>query len=214
MICRWMYYAISPFLLVLAAILISEAWWKGANDRNQVACLETRPAAVVFYAGNAAEDHRRLKSAFDLVREECVAVIALVGGARPEREFNGSRENMSILLSMGVERERIVLGSGSFDSYTNLDEMAGIFDARSWRSGILVSDCLHLDRLSRLSAPLTRFELERSCSQSPPFGIRLWRSANELVVYASAALPPDWRSWIVRRLRAQSSISDESPSNE
>jgi uncharacterized SAM-binding protein YcdF (DUF218 family) len=214
MLRRWRYHAIGSVLLFSATVLSSEVWWWSATSRNQVACLETRQVAVVFYAGNVAEDYRRLESAFDLVRSECVASIALVGGDRPERGFNGSEANAAILLAMGMPRERILLGSGSFDSQTNLDEMAGILDARGWRSSILVSDCLHLDRLARLSRPLTRFRLDRSCSRAPPFGVRLWRSGYEVVAYTSSVLPPSGRSWMVRWLRAQFSISDESPSNE
>ena len=207
-------YAIGLVLLFFGAVLSSEVWWWSATSRNQAACLETRQVAVVFYAGNVAEDHSRLESAFDLVRSECVASIALVGGDRPGRGFNGSEANASILLVMGMPRERILLGSGSFDSRTNLDEMAGILDARGWQSGILVSDCLHLDRLARLSRPLTRFRLDRSCSRAPPLGVRLWRSGYEVVAYTSSVLPSGWRSWMVCWLRAQSSNSDENPSNE
>ena len=117
---------IGSILLIIAAVLISEAWWWGATLKNRPGCRETRPVAVVFYAGSAAEDYRRLEAAFDLVRNDCANAIALVGGDRPERGFNGSEANVPVLLALGIKPERILRGAGSFDSRTNLEESSRI----------------------------------------------------------------------------------------
>ena len=170
-------------------------------------------AAVVFYASDpksdrvAGRDVVNLRHAADLFRRRVVRHVVCVGGARSYTERVGARMMRQFLLQEGLTPDRVLADSTSFDTHTNWHNARRMANEQGWRSVALVSDPLHLYRITDIARG---DDLSLSTSFSPiyrEFDARLllwsWMRVHREIVAraASSLLPRDLHREIVRWLR-------------
>jgi uncharacterized SAM-binding protein YcdF (DUF218 family) len=139
---------------VLTDVILSFVAWRAAAafvHEADVASVcapasHARAAIVVFYSDDAPMRRERLAKAADLARFCPSALIFLVGGARPHRNYFGSEEMAGQLEGAGIARSRIRTERASYDTATNVAEAKAMAAAGAARLA-LVSDALHLLRI-------------------------------------------------------------------
>ena len=99
---------------------------------------------------------RRANEAVRLYQKGIVAMIACIGGARPEKNLFGSELVKNYLVSRGIPGEKIVADRESFDSQTNWQVVRKLTRDRGWRDIVLVASPMHNRRLRKVvaAAPL------------------------------------------------------------
>ncbi len=190
--------AFSLHLVVTAILLLS-----ARAMHNDAASGDV---AVAFYGDAGAATGRRVDAAALLLLEGRVEGLAMVGGFRPRAGYHGAAWMAELAVDRGVPADRVVVGGGSFDSVSNVGAFADLID----RSGavpqvVLVSDCLHLLRISWIvRRTMPDLEVQTYCSAPPANPVRtLVRSQHELIAWASLTLPRRWREAWLARLRGQ-----------
>ena len=145
--------------LTAADVLLSVFVWRLANNASFSAdaaavcppASGASAAIVVFYSDDLALRRERLAKAAELARECPSALIFLVGGARPHRNYFGSEDMARGLAAMGLGRQRLRTGRESYDTQTNVLEMKAMTAADGAARLALVSDALHLWRIRAVS---------------------------------------------------------------
>ncbi|MEU1898250.1 YdcF family protein [Nocardiopsis dassonvillei] len=133
----------------------------------------------------------RLRQAQVLYLEGVAPVIVTVGGKLPGDNFTEAASGRNWLVEVGVPGDQVIAVEEGSDTLQSIEAVAGVFEANSWDTAILVSDPWHSLRSERMAAA-HGIEAGTSPSRSGPAVIerrtQLWYITRE-----TAAL---WYYWI------------------
>lgn len=165
----------------------------------------TAPAAgIVFYTSDAQQMAARLDAAARLWHAARPAVIAVVGGARPRRDYFGAPLAADMLVRRGVPRDRVLSERRSDDSISNVAAARELIGDGRGGVIVLVSDRFHLLRLRSLvgrAFPGARIEIwpsERSWATTAVWHDVHWEIAGWLL----QLVPDSWRRSLVGATRS------------
>ena len=118
----------------------------------------TVDAGVVFFGpynrltnefGN--DTKRRLEHTVYLYESEKINHIICVGGARVDKKFSGSKKMQNYLMKNGIDAEKILYDSLSYDTKTNWHEALKIIDRNHFNSIVIISSPLHVYRIAKIA---------------------------------------------------------------
>lgn len=195
---------VSLLVVTAAAITLLYVAWRvndtGAHDRAQQADAIIVLGARVASNGTAGPDLRvRTLHAVDLYRQGLAPYLICTGGYRGDR-LSAAAVARELAISMGVPPERILLAEDSMTTREDAASAGELMLSRGWRSAILVSHPLHLER-ARLLFLGQRLEVYPSPTNtnlgSIPARERVRLTSREVVgiLWASleaAGLPDEW----------------------
>ena len=158
---------LKAILLLAVAVLagadvVLAGWYAHQTGRALEGGLSgSYPAGVVLFGDFSAggighETERRLGVALELYRAGRLERILCVGGNRRDVPRRGAELMRDHLVAEGVSPAAILVGHGSYDTHTNLQEIAAIAEARGWVAVVIISSPLHLARVRALAATLER----------------------------------------------------------
>ncbi len=117
----------------------------------------TADAGVVFFGDYdwsayelGKDTKQRLKHTIHLYQSERINRIICIGGARANRKFLGSKEMRNYLTENGIDAEKILYDSLSYDTKTNWYEASKIIDRNQFTSIVIISSPLHVYRISKI----------------------------------------------------------------
>ena len=184
---RWWRLLAGLIAVVIAVdILVVTALWLYADaryGRETLPAVSGPAAAVVFYNSAEPFQTQRFERAVTLLREGKVDRLLFVGGYRPWRSAVGAETQAQRARAL-LGRDDVAAADGG--SYDTLSNMAAICPLRQiaapGRNLILVSDALHLMRISEDRALLSCIEggglgLAASALYSDP--LSMWAVANK-----------------------------------
>lgn len=145
---------------------------------------------VVFYGGIGSHTQARV----DAAAKELIACpelhAALVGGARPHRNYDGSRDMAAKLTAAGVDPHRLHVAGPSFHSWGNLETLGPILQEHPVHSIVFVSDALHVWRLMHTDGPHHEKQVEGLLVVPSNERIAFWWRTNYEVIALCAGLLP------------------------
>lgn len=141
---------VSLLVVMAAAITLLYVAWRvndtGAHDRAQQADAIIVLGARVEANGTAGPDLRvRTLHAVDLYHRGLAPYLICTGGYRGDR-LSAAAVARELAISMGVPPERILLAEDSMTTREDAVSAGELMLSRGWKSAILVSHPLHLER--------------------------------------------------------------------
>ena len=187
--------------LAAAFCLASVALWRlGPDAPNpviaRVLCGTDDSAAIaVFFSDDPADRQSRISVAIEAARECPDSLILLIGGARPGRNYYGAEAMSGELQIAGIPKARLRAERASYDTASNVSELARLADADGISRLILVSDPFHLLRIRHYFARSSRnYELSAAASGAAAAWPHIvWRAAYESCAWAGMLLPETLR---------------------
>lgn len=174
-------------LVSAAATFLYVAWQinrTGARDSAQQADTIVILGARVDASGQPGPDLRaRTLHAVNLFRQGLARTIICTGGHRGD-PLSAASVARSLALSRGVPTTRILVADGSMTTREDALRATAIMGDRGWRSAILVSHPLHLERAQLLfeSRGISVFPSPTSTDlRAIPWQTRAWLTAREAV---------------------------------
>lgn len=133
--------------IVVALLLVGgtavRVWQLGRVDERQ-------PVDMIVVLGAAQYDGRpspvfraRLQHALELYEEGVAPRIVTVGGAAAGDAFTEAQAGQQWLVENGVPGQALLPVDEGRDTYESFEAVAGVAEARGWRSAVLVSDPWH-----------------------------------------------------------------------
>lgn len=139
--------------LALAGALLYLGWkinQTGASDQAQPADAIVVMGAQVDLDGQPGPDLRvRTLHAVDLYRQGLAPYLVCTGGYRDD-PLSAAAVACNLAVSQGVPEESALLADGSMTTREDAARAAELAAARGWKTAILVSHPLHLERARRL----------------------------------------------------------------
>jgi uncharacterized SAM-binding protein YcdF (DUF218 family) len=194
----------SLLVVMAAAITFLYVAWRvndtGAHDRAQEADSIVVLGARVTANGAPGPDLRvRTLHAVDLYRQGLAPYLICTGGYRGDR-FSAAAVARELAISMGVPPERVLLAEDSMTTREDAVSVGELMLSRGWKTAILVSHPLHLERARLLfrDQGLTVYTSPTNTNlASIPLRERAWLTSREAggIVWGSleaAGLPAEW----------------------
>jgi uncharacterized SAM-binding protein YcdF (DUF218 family) len=175
-------------VLLAGAITFLYIGWQindtGARDRARQADAIVILGARVEPNGQAGPDLRvRTLHAVSLFQRELAPYLICTGGYRDDR-LSAAAVARELAISQGVPGDRILLADGSMTTREDAAGAARLIAARGWRTAILVSHPLHLERARLLfeGQGITVYPSPTSTNLGAiPWRTRAWLTAREAV---------------------------------
>jgi uncharacterized SAM-binding protein YcdF (DUF218 family) len=196
-------------LLAGAATMLYIGWQinrTGARDEAQKADAIIVLGARVEQDGQPGPDLRvRTLHAVSLFRQGLAPYLVCTGGYHGDR-YSAAAVARGLALAQGVPADRILLADGSMTTREDAASAGELLVRRGWRTAILVSHPLHLER-ARLffeSQGITVYPSPTSTNlQAIPWPARAWLTTREAVGIAWVALeeigvPDKWTTQLSR----------------
>lgn len=149
-IARWLAAALLLWLLTLSLLIIS---FSRRGSR--------RPSDAIIVLGAAVQGGRpspvfaaRLDHAIELQRNGVGRFLVLTGGVGEGDAISESQAGAEYALARGVPREQILTESISQTTRQNLVQARGLLSEHGLKTGLLVSDPLHMRRACMMAADL------------------------------------------------------------
>lgn len=102
-------------------------------------------AGFVLYGSKSARP--RIDAAVNAYSHKHIKNIVFIGGCRPQFKYFGAQDWADQIIKMGVPRDAVDVGFGSYDSYTNLENITNIVQTKGWGNVAIISDPMHLRRV-------------------------------------------------------------------
>lgn len=194
---------VSAVLLVDFASMVALIVLAGPADTpDAIAPLPPSDAVAIFYTSEQPDLRLRLEAARNILEAGKAHDIVCLGGARPWRHYYGCEDIAAGLAKSGIARDRLVADRSSNDSVSNVEALDRIARKKEYRSVILVSDSLHLLRLSpdvrRMRANLA---ISRFASGLGGYFNILRRAQWEVPAWLSRLLPRELNLALIRVTR-------------
>lgn len=197
---------LGAFAVLLALYAAGAVLVLGRAAGMQAPALDgkTPAAGIVFYTPDTRQMAARLDAAARLWHGHRPAVIAVVGGARPKRDYFGSPLAADMLVGRGVPRDRVMSERRSDDSLSNVAAARELVGDGRGGVIVLVSDRFHLLRLRSLAgrafpgAQLEVWPSERDWTARAVLHDVHWEIAGWLL----QVLPEGWRRTLVGATRS------------
>lgn len=190
-------------LLAGAATFLFVCWQinrTGTHDEAQRADAIVVLGARVELNGQPGPDLRvRTLHAVDLFQRGLAPYLICTGGYRNDR-LSAASVARDLALSQGVPAKKILLADGSSTTSEDAASVAQLMADRGWRTAILVSHPLHLERTRLLfeDQGISSYPSPTSTNlEAIPWETRLWLTTREAFGIAGAYLeeigvPYDW----------------------
>jgi uncharacterized SAM-binding protein YcdF (DUF218 family) len=202
---------ILTFLVVLAgAILVLYTAWAvnhtGIRDQARQADAIVILGAQVDPNGQAGPDlWVRTLHAVSLFQRGLAPYIICTGGYQNDK-LSAAAVARDLAISRGVPAEKILLADGSMTTREDAARTADLMAAHGWRTALLVSHPLHLERARILfkAEGLTVYPSPTSTDlEAIPWRTRAWLTARETVgilwiTLEDMGLPSDWTAPLSR----------------
>jgi uncharacterized SAM-binding protein YcdF (DUF218 family) len=179
---------LTALVLAAGAITFLYLGWRvnhtGTRDRAQEAEAIIILGARVEPDGQPGPDLRvRTLHAVSLFERGLAPYLVCTGGYRGDR-LSAAAVARALAISQGVPEERVLVADGSMTTREDAGSAAGLLAARGWRTAILVSHPLHLERARLLfeGKGITVYPSPTSTKLSAiPWQTRAWLTAREVV---------------------------------
>lgn len=190
-------------VLAAAAHLLYLGWrinWTGARDYAQVASVIVILGARVEPDGQPGPDLRsRTLHAVSLFQQGLAPYVICTGGYRNDR-LSAASVARRLAISLGVPADRILVADGSMTTQEDAMSTRRLMEARGWRTAILVSHPLHLERARLLfeGEGIVAYPSPTSTDLGAiPWRTRTWLTAREAlgIVWfglAELGIPYEW----------------------
>ena len=197
--------------VVLCIDMAATAAYVGASFLAVESGGEDEPLAILWGDESeiGAETERRINHAIEKWRAgDPSRSVFCIGGARPRRGYFGSRVLAERFAAAGLPLDRLLSGSGSNDTTSNLSELEELANAAGVRSILVVTDRLQAMRIEWFLPKPHGLALEFSPydyrTARPSVGIaELWARVHyEWAALASLMLPNLLRRTLIDRIRA------------
>mgnify|MGYP001396114456 CR=1 FL=1 len=173
-----------------------------AYQPHVIARLPRADAVAIFYTSEQPDLGLRLQAARDILQAEKARDVVCLGGARPRRRYYGCEDIINGLARSGIARDRLVADRSSNDSASNVEALDRIAREREYRSIILVSDSLHLLRLSPDVRRMTTTLAISSYASGLGGHLNILRRAQwEVAAWLLRPLPREVRHVLIRMTR-------------
>lgn len=197
-------------LLLAAVITFLYIGWR-INDTGTRDLAERADAIVILGArvepdGQAGADLReRTLHAVTLFQRGLAPYVVCTGGFRDDR-LSAASVGCQLASSQGVPLEKLALADGSMTTREDAISASQLMLARGWKTAIVVSHPLHLER-ARLLFEAQNISVYPSPTNTDlrtiPWRIRAWLTAREAVGIVSIGLeefglPADWTHFLSR----------------
>jgi uncharacterized SAM-binding protein YcdF (DUF218 family) len=191
-------------LFLCGFCIASVSVWKfGFTRFNQDAeALECGPgrsmAIAIFYSDEADELEQRLATGLRAAQKCPQSLVFLLGGARPFRNYFGSEEMRRNLQLLGVSADRLRSERRSYDTRSNVDELADLVSSNGTRRITLISDPFHLMRIGyEIGRRIPGFDLDAlATGERMPWPRVVKRGAHEVLGWIGALTPDSVRESI------------------
>ena len=193
---RLAFYPLTIVVVGILAFIIEVARFdaeKGLDESND--------AGVVFFGGFGIDDRpndesrKRLSEALSFLAAGRFDSLVVVGGKRKRLVRTGAQMLADEASREGLATELIYVADSSYDSLSNLKEVAMLAESQGWKNLLFVSSPLHVVRLAWLKE---REGIEAQCGYYGgdlmnycmrwDISLRCW---HEWLGYASVVLVPD-----------------------
>lgn len=202
-LARWLLAVVGAVLLVDLASMLALIMLAGPADTPEaIARLPRADAVAVFFTSEQPDLGLRLQAARDILDAEKAREVVCLGGARPWRHYYGCKDIVDGFAKSGIDRDRLVADRSSNDSVSNVEALDRIARLKGYRSVILVSDSLHLLRLSPDIRRMTvNLAISSYASGLGGYLNILRRAQWEVAAWLSRALPRELNLALVRMTR-------------
>lgn len=189
-------------LMVLALDIFLAATWTGWSN-SQVKAPPNNTQAIAILWGDqttiGGETRRRMRHALDLrITGFADVPILCIGGQRESIRANGAATMCRILAEVGVPLDKLIVGSGSNDTVSNLNEVKTLARVHSLDRVAVVADPLQAFRGQNFIAASdqTIFWTAYPVWKIPPLKL-WWRVHTEWLAIISLLLPERLRVFIL-----------------
>jgi uncharacterized SAM-binding protein YcdF (DUF218 family) len=135
--------AVLALVLVTGAVTVGQVWWVGEQDhRSRADALVVLGASQ--YDGRPSEVFAyRLDHAVELYRAGVAPLVITVGGRVPGDPYTEAGVGAAYLEKQGIPASAVVAVPEGRDTLESLTSVAGVMNARSLRSAVVVTDRWH-----------------------------------------------------------------------
>jgi len=150
------------FGIILMVLLLgfSELPWIISRPFIYEENIQASPVIVVLYSGYGITERNhldkysldRIQKAIQIWKEELSPNILFAGGCADKRGtgLHGSNRMAAEALRLGIPEEKILIESGSKDTFNNVQNTSVILNKKGWESLILVTNDFHIKRAADL----------------------------------------------------------------
>jgi uncharacterized SAM-binding protein YcdF (DUF218 family) len=189
--------ALTLFMMVALA---GYGWYVYRQVRDTAEHDNAHMADAIVIMGAAQYEGRpspvlkaRLDHALTLYRQHYAKAIVTTGGYGPDPNVSEAHVSAVYLIKAGVEESRIVSQQGSNSTVDAVRAASTLFQERSWKTALVVSDGFHLYRVKRIfedegitayTSPAPASVIEVAPSE------RFWFSLREVLMYSWYRIMP------------------------
>lgn len=193
-------------LSLIAADLIGTGVFYGLTRQIDDSADLSGGTGIIFFSDNGAEANSRIERGLELLEQNRLDRLVMVGGHRPHDGFVGSQEMALAAIRRSGRAGQISADVNSRDTVSGLKNLAG--DPTILRGGepVLISNCMHLLRARTIynstshDGPSPR----ASCTVSSKNPFSIWtRTHYELGAWAIYLMPASWRDAVIDQLRGK-----------
>jgi uncharacterized SAM-binding protein YcdF (DUF218 family) len=130
-------------VVVVAVVTFAQVWWVGREDHHPRSDALVVLGASQYDGRPSAVFAARLDHALALYRQGVAPDVITIGGKQPGDRYTEAEAGAAYLRHRGVPADRVIVISEGSDTLGSLIAVAGVMNARHWRSAVLVTDPWH-----------------------------------------------------------------------
>jgi len=138
-------------VLLLAGATGLAIWWTARQDDRPGSDAIVVLGSAQYNGVPSSIFEARLEHALALYTDGVAPVVVTVGGKAEGDQFSEAEAGRQYLLEAGVPEDALLAVQEGEDTLESMRAVAAVFDERSWRTAVLVTDPWHAMRAERMA---------------------------------------------------------------